>query len=666
MEVTVTPIQRAETRGMKPSVVWTYFSKGPGGKSAQCLFCGHNFRFVGTSNLLKHLRRRHPGEALPNDTASQEMMSQVKISSSFTGFSSSSLPTSASSMNQSSPYASVVTDQKRNILTGRFQKASSQTNGNHSDSLAIPQKGSYSLNSERRKLLDQKVAAMIAKDLEPVSIVENKGFLDLLRAADPQYSLPSQEKIETELLPNLYGTVSAFVKRQLEGIDNIALSTDLWSNGNQADNFTISAHFISPSDWTFQSLNLSTAIFYTGYSGDTVTNEIERSVAQWDITNKIRMMITDSATNVLLANQTLQWGIIPCLANLLHLVVTDALIEDPDVTSLIARIQDFEDIVCFYQNNTDALGKLSAMQKSMNIAEDKLVKGVNTRWNSIFHMFERVLEQIDAINAVFNLCGMEEMCLSTLDAEMMKSTLTSLKPFEIVAKTLSSNKDTNIGAAIPLVEGMQKMMASASMKNSKEPLATSLKSGLSKRFEQMWNSDWIIAATLLDPRFKKFPFTNKELTEKAKETIVTETAEIMGINRNGSKTDAAWTVTVSSTDASDNDDEALWMYFDSASQSGQDINSKAMPTSAPYREVHRYLDSPPIPRKECPLLYWKQHQELYPSLSQLALRYMGVPATSLSSDRLLSTEGEAMMEKKSRLEPKTIDTVLFLHKNLRQ
>jgi hypothetical protein len=48
---------------------------------------------------------------------------------------------------------------------------------------------------------------MIARDLQPISIVENLGFREFVRGLDPKYNLPSRSLISETLLP---GTTSIY------------------------------------------------------------------------------------------------------------------------------------------------------------------------------------------------------------------------------------------------------------------------------------------------------------------------------------------------------------------------------------------------------------------------------------------------------------------------
>lgn len=46
---------------------------------------------------------------------------------------------------------------------------------------------------------------MIAKDLQPLSVVENEGFTALIHELEPRYELPSRKvEVTKNMLPKLY------------------------------------------------------------------------------------------------------------------------------------------------------------------------------------------------------------------------------------------------------------------------------------------------------------------------------------------------------------------------------------------------------------------------------------------------------------------------------
>ena len=64
-----------------------------------------------------------------------------------------------------------------------------------------------------------------------------------------------------------------------------------------------------------------------------------------------------------------------------------------------------------------------------------------------------------------------------------------------------------------------------------------------------------------------------------------------------------------------------------------------------------------------PLQWWKARATQYRLLSQLARKYISVPATSVKSEEIFSTAGNILTQKCNRLLPDNVDRLIFLHDN---
>ncbi|KAL2094313.1 hypothetical protein ACEWY4_009032 [Coilia grayii] len=64
------------------------------------------------------------------------------------------------------------------------------------------------------------------------------------------------------------------------------------------------------------------------------------------------------------------------------------------------------------------------------------------------------------------------------------------------------------------------------------------------------------------------------------------------------------------------------------------------------------------------LSFWKAQGQTFPRLQHLAKRILSIPATSAASERSFSAAGRVIEARRSRLNPDTVDAILFLHTHL--
>lgn len=623
----------------KRSPIWKYFQPYPNKLEALCLICKETLRHHGnTTNLGKHFKARHPNEAASLYNENNRMRKRDYSSSSIFNASTIDVDNAGSSLLSSS------------LLEGR--QGSSMTISTLGSKVIKTEDGvktvpTSNTNRQRTKLLDERVTKMIIMDLQPVSMVESAYFVNLMKLAEPGYVLPTRQAFSSDLLPSVYKTAVDQIFKILENIKYVALTTELWSSRVQESYLSVTVHFISPTSWTLQSLLLSTTAFYGTPTGEYITAELERTVSEWNLLEKVHVMVADNDTNRLLSNTQLPWAYIPCLAHLIHVVVTDAMATDAELTSLVEKVGN---VVRFFKGLPEAKSKLQEAQKSLELPENKLVFYVPTRWNSIYYMFERMLEQIEAVNSVLTAYGKESMCLAPQDEVSLKMAISSLKPFEIASKTMSSERSSSIGTALPLIKGLLKMMNGVADGMTK--LTSSLIEGLTTSFGKIEEIEWVVAATVLDPRFKKFSYAEKDVIERATQSISSEIATLC-------HSAAAVTKPLNKIE-----EDSLWMYLDGMTNSlPEEREEEIVQQSLVDGEFQRYLESPPISREENPLVYWKHHEELFPTLSNLAKKYMTVPMTSIPCERLFSKAGDPFVQKRANLKPKHLNMMLFLNRN---
>lgn len=103
-----------------------------------------------------------------------------------------------------------------------------------------------------------------------------------------------------------------------------------------------------------------------------------------------------------------------------------------------------------------------------------------------------------------------------------------------------------------------------------------------------------------------------------------------------------------------------------STQSALDIlfkKSVAIDSDSAADEFARYLSEPSISHNHCPFSWWKNNAEKFSRFVPLARKYLAIPATSTSSERVFSTAGNIVSNKRCNLHPENVDKLVFLYQN---
>jgi len=84
-------------------------------------------------------------------------------------------------------------------------------------------------------------------------------------------------------------------------------------------------------------------------------------------------------------------------------------------------------------------------------------------------------------------------------------------------------------------------------------------------------------------------------------------------------------------------------------------------------EIDCYLDNIRIPQalpETDPFQWWIDNEQKFPTLFKIARKYLGVPATSVPSERLFSDAGKQISTERNRLKPESVNELLFVKRNI--
>ena len=155
-----------------------------------------------------------------------------------------------------------------------------------------------------------------------------------------------------------------------------------------------------------------------------------------------------------------------------------------------------------------------------------------------------------------------------------------------------------------------------------------------------------LVATVLDPRFRTVNFLSAAEGGKCKDALSTA----YGVLDSKERDDAP---VVEEPKTKRRRGEANDFNFD--------IDDSPSPGKlAVTNEPQRYLALPDESRDTKPLEWWKAHAVSYPLLSRLARRYLAIPASSASSERLFSRLKLTATAARQNLKPDVLCMLLFI------
>ncbi|KAI3374214.1 hypothetical protein L3Q82_005939 [Scortum barcoo] len=87
-------------------------------------------------------------------------------------------------------------------------------------------------DSQRAAEITRSLGEMIVKDLQPISIVEDRGFNAFVKTLDPHYKVPGRKHMMEGTIADLYNSCKEKVKAALQHAYSVVLTTDMPSSAS--------------------------------------------------------------------------------------------------------------------------------------------------------------------------------------------------------------------------------------------------------------------------------------------------------------------------------------------------------------------------------------------------------------------------------------------------
>ncbi|KAM4537372.1 E3 SUMO-protein ligase ZBED1-like [Odontesthes bonariensis] len=311
--------------------------------------------------------------------------------------------------------------------------------------------------------------------------------------------------------------------------------------------------------------------------------------------------------------------------------------------------------------------ELEEAQKQLNLPQHALKTECPTRWGSRQAMIARILEQQKAIVQVLASDRKQRhLYLSWQDIDVLEAVNKSLTPLVEFTDALSGEKYVSISLVKPTLH----LFNNSVLKDQEDDtlLAKTIKHDildyLNEKYSGSETQELLDMAAALDPRFKL-----KYVDEDKKESIVSRVKlELRDARTASAMVEAPSVTTVAPAGTEDGDGvpckkrKLLGSFFKTTTN--QAAGSHLQEDQVISLEVHSYFQSEAIDPEKDPLIWWRDAKAIYPRLSNLARKYLCIPATSSSSERVFSTSGNIVTCLRASLKPDHVNRLVFLAKNL--
>ena len=517
------------------------------------------------------------------------------------------------------------------------------------------------------------ITNMIVKDMLPISFVEGGGFLELMASVEPDYRVPGRTTM-TKRIEKLYKDKAEDLRRSLSTVSKVSITTDGWTALTTESYVTITCHYID-SEWEMKSAVLQTRATPERHTAEHLAEGLRSATESWGILEKVTACVHDNASNVTLANnEYLDWDSSPCYAHTLQLAINDGFKLKP-IHHIVAGASR---LVSHFHHSTVATQALCQKQVDQTLPDHRLIQYCRTRWNFIYDMFDRLLEQRWAVAAVLSDRSVTTLSdARTLDLAddswiVMEEMLPVLGSLKCATTALCGESGVSSSLIYPVTATLLTKHLPVAPEESKK--VAEYKQTVSVSLKRRLKPDEVesakkvpFIASFLDPRHKHLKFANDALRDAVKARVkellsalavgadakpeITEEDYSESESTGGS---AAGGSAAAKRPRYDNKSAMLTLF-------GEEYHAETPVT--PEMELSHYCDEKCIAPHLDPLDWWRVNETKYERLAQLARSYLCVPATSVPSERVFSAAGLILNRLRSRLHPDHVDQLIFLNKN---
>ena len=346
----------------------------------------------------------------------------------------------------------------------------------------------------------------------------------------------------------------------------------------------------------------------------------------------------------------------PCVAHNFQLIINDGLKLSLEYEALIEKVS---------KNIVTKSKCCVAIAEELRALHIQLCKKNLTRWNSTLFMIRSVLkltptdfQNIKAQLPTKTAAQLEvknNFGISKKEREMLIELKDVLQMFEFVTDEIQTN-DVSISRVYPCINYLRKGLSDERPFKYTTQLRSDLLVSLNERFVNIEDKKDFVFSTFLDPNFGIKSF-EADLKVKVKSQLAcTLKLEILKKQAKESVVNVCLNNNINSK-RSKKDGERTNNYIYYGDCENEEENDDV------EREIEEYIRTIKSSSFDCALKFWKSNQFKFPNLANLAMKYLGIPASSAAVERMFSIAGHIFSLKRRRMGVKIFCELVFLKLN---
>lgn len=504
------------------------------------------------------------------------------------------------------------------------------------------------IGHEQKKDLCYQIVQTAVKDIRPFSLTEGEGMVSLLHCVwnmGAKIGVVSRQELQRALpcpttfsrnVKRLAELSKSELKLKLQTEINmgtaIALTTDIWQDKyKRISYFCITLHFFDQNEMKLVDFILTMHPMDVGRKKDNVylRQIIDDKIVDYGLegSKENLVFVSDRGGNIRVALK--DYKRLNCFPHFCHSIVKYGC-ETDDIKNVI--------------NNCAALVKYFKFNGLNNMLKETLKSAISTRFNYIFMMLTSIDKQWNEIEAILTERN-EIRRLNSINREFVKDLIVILNSFNAASKLTEANNTATLAYVWIAVT----QICSSCRVHPNDPHYIK---ALKARSLEYIESKFVLhrfhrISTFLHPNYKALIFSSSDQKIKT----IRETKEILDDMISTSTQPSNSSSRRSSTaSASSSTSSFLSDYF---SYCDDQMN-----------EVDFYVNLQWMPAENINIFdWWIERKNMFPNLHKIALKMHTIPASSLQSERTFSRGGLTVNDRRSNLNPTTVESLMLLNKN---